>query len=44
MRNISGRENDDEIIVLKVVDIGTQEMVNAKSIYDRAVDMNSGSK
>ncbi|WP_315168129.1 ornithine cyclodeaminase family protein [Metaclostridioides mangenotii] len=34
---ITGRENDDEIIVFKTVGIGTQDLITAKYIYDKAV-------
>ncbi|WP_024620936.1 ornithine cyclodeaminase family protein [Metaclostridioides mangenotii] len=34
---ITGRENDDEIIVFKTVGIGTQDLITAKHIYDKAV-------
>ena len=44
LENVPGRENDDEIIVFKTVGIGTQDLVTAKYIYDRAVAMNIGSK
>jgi ornithine cyclodeaminase len=39
---IPGRENDDEIIVFKTVGIGTQDLVTAKRIYDKAVDKGIG--
>jgi ornithine cyclodeaminase len=39
---VPGRENDDEIIVFKTVGIGTQDLVTAKRIYDRAVDKGIG--
>lgn len=35
--NLVGRENDEEIIVFKTVGIGTQDLMAAKSIYDKAV-------
>lgn len=34
--NCVGRENDDEIIVFKTVGIGTQDLVTAKAIVDKA--------
>lgn len=39
---VPGRENDDEIIVFKTVGIGTQDLVTAKRIYDRAIDKGIG--
>ncbi|EGO63421.1 ornithine cyclodeaminase family protein [Acetonema longum] len=42
--NIPGRDHDDEIIVFKTVGIGTQDLVTAKCIYDKAVAMNIGAK
>jgi len=39
---IPGREDDDEIIVFKTVGIGTQDLVTAKRIYDKAVDKGIG--
>jgi ornithine cyclodeaminase len=39
---VPGRENDDEIIVFKTVGIGTQDLVTAKRIYDKAVDEGIG--
>lgn len=35
--NLVGRENDEEIIVFKTVGIGTQDLLAAKHIYDKAV-------
>lgn len=35
--NLVGRENDDEIIVFETVGIGTQDLMAAKAIYDKAV-------
>ena len=32
-----GRENDEEIIVFETVGIGTQDLMAAKAIYDKAV-------
>ncbi|MDT2760433.1 ornithine cyclodeaminase family protein [Enterococcus xiangfangensis] len=34
---ISGRENDEEIIVFKTVGIGAQDLVTAQKIYERAL-------
>jgi len=39
---IVGRESDDEIIVFKTVGIGTQDLVTAKHIYDKAVEKGIG--
>ena len=39
---VIGRENDEEIIVFKTVGIGTQDLVTAKNIYDKAVAQNVG--
>lgn len=39
---VAGRESDDEIIVFKTVGIGTQDLVTAKRIYDKAVDKGIG--
>ena len=35
--NVVGRENDEEIIVFKTVGIATQDLVTAKTIYDKAM-------
>jgi ornithine cyclodeaminase len=40
--SVAGRENDDEIIVFKTVGIGTQDLVTAKYIYDKAVEKGIG--
>ena len=40
--NVEGRRADDEIIVFKTVGIGTQDLVTAKKIYDRAVEAGVG--
>lgn len=37
-----GRENDEEIIVFETVGIGTQDLMAAKGIYDKAVAANVG--
>lgn len=42
--NIVGRENDDEIIVFKTVGIGTQDLITAKYIYDKAIEQGIGTK
>ena len=39
-----GRENDDEIIVFETVGIGTQDLMAARAIYDKAVEKNVGTK
>lgn len=39
---VPGRENDEEIIVFKTVGIGTQDLVTAKYIYDKAVEQGIG--
>lgn len=39
-----GRENDDEIIVFKTVGVATQDLVTAKSIYDKAVEAGIGTR
>jgi ornithine cyclodeaminase len=39
---VAGRENDDEIIVFKTVGIGTQDLITAKRIYDRAAEKGIG--
>lgn len=41
---LTGRENDDEIIVYETVGIAAQDLVVAKMIYDRAVDSGVGQK
>ena len=35
--NLVGCENDEEIIVFETVGIGTQDLMAAKTIYDKAV-------
>lgn len=35
--NLVGRENDDEIIVFETVGIGTQDLMAAKAIYEKAI-------
>lgn len=35
---VVARENDEEIIVFKTVGIGTQDLVTAKKIYDKALE------
>lgn len=39
---VVARENDEEIIVFKTVGIGTQDLVTAKHIYDKAVAQGIG--
>ena len=39
-----GRENDDEIIVFKTVGVGTQDLVAAKEIYEKAVAAGIGTE
>lgn len=39
---LAGRENDEEIIVFKTVGIGTQDLLAAKRIYDKAVEAGVG--
>lgn len=39
---VGGRENEEEIIVFKTVGIGTQDLVTAKYIYDRAIEESVG--
>lgn len=41
---VVGRENDDEIIVFKTVGIGTQDLVTAKYIYDKATAQGIGTR
>lgn len=40
--NIPGRETGEEIIVFKTVGVATQDLVTAKTIYDKAVDAGVG--
>lgn len=42
MGNLTGRENDEEIIVFETVGIGLQDQVTAKAIYDKAVQQRVG--
>ena len=39
---VTGRENDEEIIVFKTVGIGTQDLMAAKRIYDKALQAGVG--
>lgn len=39
---VGGRENEEEIIVFKTVGIGTQDLVTAKKIYDKALAQGVG--
>lgn len=41
-KKIVGRENDNEIIIFKTVGIGTQDLVTAKHIYEKAVKKGIG--
>ena len=41
---VAGRESEDEIIVFKTVGIGTQDLITAKYIYDRAIAQGIGTK
>lgn len=41
---VVGRETEDEIIVFKTVGIGTQDLVTAKRIYDKAVEQHIGTE
>lgn len=40
--NVVARENEEEIIVFKTVGIGTQDLVTAKKIYDKALAQGVG--
>ncbi|WP_027701115.1 ornithine cyclodeaminase family protein [Metaclostridioides mangenotii] len=42
--SLAGRENDDEIIVFKSVGISVQDVVTAKMIYDKALELGVGTK
>ena len=39
---LTGRENDDEIIVFKSVGVAAQDLVAAREIYDKAVKAGIG--
>lgn len=41
---VIGRETEEEIIVFKTVGIGTQDLVTAKHIYDKAVEQGIGTE
>ncbi len=41
---VTGRENDEEIIVFKSVGVATQDLVAAREIYDKAVKAGIGTK
>ncbi|WP_461811650.1 ornithine cyclodeaminase family protein [Faecalimonas sp.] len=41
---VVGRESEEEIIVFKTVGIGTQDLVTAKRIYDKAVEQKIGTE
>lgn len=40
--NVPGRENDEEIIVFKTVGIGTQDLVTARRIFEKAIAQKIG--
>lgn len=42
LEKVVGRENEEEIIVFKTVGIGTQDLVTAKKIYDKALAQSVG--
>ncbi|WP_024621682.1 ornithine cyclodeaminase family protein [Metaclostridioides mangenotii] len=42
--SLVGRENDDEIIVFKSVGISVQDVVTAKMIYDKALELSVGTE
>lgn len=42
--NVTGRENEEEIIVFKTVGIGTQDLMAARRIYDKALAAQVGTK
>lgn len=42
LHKIVGRENEEEIIVFKTVGIGTQDLLAAKRVYDKAVKAGIG--
>lgn len=41
---VIGRETEEEIIVFKTVGIGTQDLVTAKHIYDKAIEQGIGTE
>ena len=41
---LGARENDEEIIVFKTVGIGTQDLMTAKAIYDKACEQGVGTR
>ena len=41
---VGARENDEEIIVFKTVGIGTQDLLTAKAIYEKADAAGVGTK
>ena len=41
---VPGRENDDEIIVFKSVGVGIQDLVAAKTIYEKALQLGIGTR
>lgn len=42
LNKVVGRENDNEIIVFKTVGVATQDLVTAKTIYEKALAANVG--
>ncbi|MDT2597967.1 ornithine cyclodeaminase family protein [Enterococcus dongliensis] len=44
LEKISGRENEEEIIVFKTVGIGAQDLVTAQKIYERALEEKIGTE
>ncbi|MDL2295499.1 ornithine cyclodeaminase family protein, partial [Lachnospiraceae bacterium OttesenSCG-928-E19] len=40
--NVVGRESEEEIIVFKTVGVATQDLVTAKTIYDKAIEAGVG--
>lgn len=42
--DVIGRENDEEIIVFKTVGVATQDLVAAREIYDKALEMGVGTQ
>ena len=39
---LAGRENEEEIIVFETVGVATQDLVAARTIYDKAVEAGVG--
>ena len=42
--NLTGRENDDEIIVYETVGVGAQDLVTARTIYEKALKAGVGTQ